>query len=125
MTRCCRRGNAADIIEQLIAYGRDIVHPNCVTEYGGPSFDRNALSDRGRKYPSEMRGPGRRAVASQRSCVPTLFLRRARPLAPRPQPLRGDHVGEIETVGLAIMAKEMGASRPRNPALVQSKNRFK
>jgi Anp1 len=32
----------SDIVEQLLAYERDIIHPNCVLEYGGRSFDLNA-----------------------------------------------------------------------------------
>src|SRR5262249_31139062 len=31
----------ADIIERLLATGRDIVHPHCVKQYGGPTFDLN------------------------------------------------------------------------------------
>lgn len=31
-----------DIIERLLANGKEIVEPNCVKEYGGPSFDLNA-----------------------------------------------------------------------------------
>jgi len=38
-----------DIIEQLLATGKEIVHPNCVREYGGPSYDLNAWRDK-KKY---------------------------------------------------------------------------
>ena len=48
-----------DIIQQLLACNADIVHPNCVLHYGGPSFDRNAWSAGGKKLLSDMRGQGR------------------------------------------------------------------
>jgi len=47
-----------DIIEKLLETGKDIVHPHCVTEYGGPSFDKNAWQDKGRKHMDNLRGEG-------------------------------------------------------------------
>src|SRR5262249_11505377 len=48
----------ANIVELLTALGRDIVHPNCVCEYGNVSFDLNAWTDGGRKHLSDLRGLG-------------------------------------------------------------------
>jgi peptide chain release factor subunit 1 len=112
----------ANIIEQLTALDRDIVQPNCVVESGGASFDLNAWTDGGRKHLSDLRGQG---VVRLQSVGGTMLLVRAdrhrdglvfppffygaRSRWVRdPHPLRGSHVGEIETEGLAIMAKDMG-----------------
>jgi peptide chain release factor subunit 1 len=112
----------ADIIERLLAYDQDIVHPNCVIEFGGPSFDRNAWSDSGRKHLSDLRGQGIvrlesvggtmllvRADRHRDGLVFPPFFYGARSRWVRdPHPLRGPQLGEIETEGLAIMAKDMG-----------------
>lgn len=112
----------ADIIERLLAVGRDIVHPNCVTDYGGPSFDRNAWSDGGRLHMSDMRGQGLvrlesvggtmllvRADRHREGLVFPPFFYGARSRWIRdPHPLTGAASGEIETEGLAMMAKDMG-----------------
>jgi hypothetical protein len=112
----------ADIIEQLTALDLDIVHPNCVCEYGRVSYDLNAWTDDGRKHLSDMRGEG---IVRLQSVGGTMLLIRAdrhrdglvfppyfygaRSRWVRdPHPLRGSRVGEIETEGLAIMAKDMG-----------------
>jgi hypothetical protein len=47
-----------DIIERLLATGRDILQPNCVTEYGGSSFDQNAWRDKGRYHLDQLRKEG-------------------------------------------------------------------
>ena len=112
----------ANIIEQLLAWDRDIVHPNCVCEYGDRSFDLNAWTDGGRKHLGDLRG---QEIVRLESVGGTMLLVRAdrhrdglifppffygaRSRWVRdPHPLRGSHVGEIETEGLAIMAKDMG-----------------
>jgi hypothetical protein len=112
----------ADIIQQLTALNLDIVHPNCVCEYGNVSFDRNAWTDGGRKCLSDLRGQG---IVRLQSVGGTMLLVRADrhrdglvfpPFAygarsrwvRDPHPLRGSHVGEVETEGLGIMAKDMG-----------------
>ncbi|MBV8399086.1 MAG: hypothetical protein JOZ17_10135, partial [Acetobacteraceae bacterium] len=46
----------ADLIERLIASGRDIVHPHCVTRYCGPTYDLNAWRDHGRVHMDDLRG---------------------------------------------------------------------
>jgi peptide chain release factor subunit 1 len=111
-----------DIVDQLLAVDRDIVHPNCVIDYGGESFDRNAWNTGGSKHLSDMRGQG---IVRLESVGGTMLLVRAdrhrdglifppffygaRSRWVRdPHPLHGRVVGEIETEGLAIMAKDMG-----------------
>jgi hypothetical protein len=112
----------ADIIQRLLDWNRDIVHPNCVLGYGGASFDRNAWSDRGRKYLSDMRGQNLvrlesvggtmllvRADRHRDGLVFPPFYYGARSRWVRdPHPSRGTEIGEIETEGLAMMAKDMG-----------------
>lgn len=111
-----------DIIERLLAVEGDIVHPNCVNAYGGPSFDRNAWSDGGRRYLSDMRGQGLvrlesvggtmllvRADRHREGLVFPPFFYGTRSRWIRDQnPLTGAATGEIETEGFAMMAKDMG-----------------
>lgn len=111
-----------DIIERLLAAERDVVHPHCVTAYGGTSFDRNAWSDGGRIHMSDMRGQGLvrlesvggtmllvRADRHREGLVFPPFFYGAKSRWIRDQhPLTGTASGEIETEGLAIMAKDMG-----------------
>jgi len=109
-----------DIISKLIAVGHDIVHPHCVTAYGGKTFDLNAWSDHGTQTLHDMRGRG---LVPLDSVGGTMLLVRAErhrdglifPPFPygvansraRPEhPLWGK--GEIETEGLGIMALDMG-----------------
>ena len=111
-----------DIIEQLISFDCDIVHPHCVTTPGGPTFDRNAWRDRGRLLMHDLRGQGRvrldavggtmllvRADCHRDGLIfpPFFYGDRSRWVRDR-NPLRGDAVGEIETEGLGILAKDMG-----------------
>jgi len=113
---------APDIIERLIALDRDIVQPHCVLEPGGATFDRNAWRDGGAVFMNDLRGE---AMVRLDSVGGTMLLVRAdrhrdglifppffyggRSRWVRdPHPLRGPAVGEIETEGLGIMAKDMG-----------------
>jgi hypothetical protein len=114
----------SDVLERLISYDRDIVHPNCVREYGGPCFDLNAWADQGTKFMHDFRG-GPELVRLD-SVGGTMLLVRAdchRNGLNFPTYLHGgDHpavrpsswhkppreAGEIETEGLGIMAQEMG-----------------
>jgi Anp1 len=111
-----------DIIETLIAFGRDIVQPHCVTEYGGETFDRNAWRDGGKKHMCDLRGNGPvrldavggtmllvRADRHRDGLVfpPFFYGGRSRWIRD-PHPLGGNIIGEIETEGLGIMAKDMG-----------------
>jgi len=111
-----------DIVQHLIVLDLDIVHPHCVLEYGGATFDRNAWCDNGRLHMEDLRGRGRvrldsvggtmlliRADRHRDGLVFPAFFYGARSRWVRhPHPLRGDQVGEIETEGLGAMAKDMG-----------------
>jgi hypothetical protein len=112
----------ADIIGQLLAVERDIVHPHCVTAFGGDSFDRNAWRDGGSQHMSDMRGQGLvrldsvggtmllvRADRHRDGLVfpPFFYGSRSRWIRD-PHPLAATALGEIETEGLGIMAKDMG-----------------
>jgi hypothetical protein len=111
-----------DIVQRLIALDLDVVHPNCVCVYGDVTFDLNAWCDNGRLHMHHMRGMGRvrldavggtmllvRADRHRDGLVFPPFFYGARSRWVRsPHPSRGDHVGEIETEGFGIMAKDMG-----------------
>jgi glycosyltransferase involved in cell wall biosynthesis len=111
-----------DILEQLISLELDIVHPHCVRTYGGETFDRNAWLDNGRTYMQDLRGRQRvrldsvggtmllvRADRHRDGLVfPPFFYGAQSRWARIPHPSRGHLVGEIETEGLALMAKDMG-----------------
>jgi len=122
-----------DLIQRLLATGKDIVQPHCVKEFGGPTFDRNAWRDRGRLHMEDMRKEGdlveldtvggtallvRADIHREGLIFPTFFLGRSIARARRDnlchsrfdflRAWRGDYRGEIETEGLGIMAHEMG-----------------
>jgi hypothetical protein len=111
-----------DILQRLIALNLDIVHPHCVLDYGGPTFDLNAWSDNGRVHMEDLRGRGRvrldsvggtmlliRADRHRDGLVfPPFFYGGRSRWVRDPHPIHGHQVGEIETEGLAIMAKDMG-----------------
>jgi Anp1 len=112
----------SDILQQLIALDLDIVHPHCVLEYGGRTFDLNAWCDNGRTHMEDLRGRGRVRLDSVGGTMllirgdrhrdglvfPPFFYGGQSRWVRSPHPQRGQHVGEIETEGLAIMAKDMG-----------------
>lgn len=106
-----------DVIERLLATGREIVHPNCVFEYGGPSFDLNAWREHGRLHLHDLRDEGE--LVRLDSVGGTMLLVKADVhrdgLIFPPfcygleNPLRRTHnFGEIETEGLGLMARDMG-----------------
>jgi Anp1 protein len=113
----------ADILTQLLATGKDIVHPHCVLRPGGPTFDTNAWRDRGRERMDALRGgtPLVRLDAVGGSMLlvradlhrsglifpPYLYGRESR-FARNPSPLARHGCGEVETEGLGMMAKDMG-----------------
>jgi hypothetical protein len=112
----------ADVIEQLLASGKDIVTAHCVTRPGGPSFDWNAWRDSGRVRLDSLRGQSLvrldavggtmllvRADLHREGLVfpPFLYGRRS-PFARDPSPFDALGVGEVETEGMALMAKDMG-----------------
>jgi hypothetical protein len=113
----------ADIIERLLAYDKDIVHPHCVREFGGNSFDLNAWVDRGRKNMHDLRDRGE--VVRLDSVGGTMLLVCAdahrdglvfpayryglkSPLLRNRNFFLNGGQGEIETEGLALMARDMG-----------------
>jgi hypothetical protein len=108
-----------DVVERLLAAGKDIVTPNCVLHYGGASFDRNAWRDQGRLHLHDLKAEG--ALVPLHSVGGTMLLVRADvhrdgvvfPSFPygvgSPRIRRDNHwVGEIETEGLGIMAADAG-----------------
>jgi GT2 family glycosyltransferase len=111
-----------DILEHLVGLDLDIVHPHCVNDYGGKSFDLNAWRDNGRFHMDDMRGSGRvrldsvggtmllvRAERHRDGLVfPPFFYGERSRWVRAPNPWQGGHVGEIETEGFAAMAKDMG-----------------
>jgi hypothetical protein len=113
----------ADVLRRLLATGKRIVTPHCVIAPGGPSFDWNAWRDQGRVRMDQLReGPELvrlDAVGGTMLLVdadlhreglvfpPYLYGRRS-PFARDPSPYDPRGVGEVETEGLALMAKDMG-----------------
>jgi GT2 family glycosyltransferase len=105
-----------DIIERLLATGKDIVQPHCVLQYGGHSFDRNAWRDQGALHIDDLRGCGE--LVEIDAVGATMLLVRADvhreglifPAFPfgRHNPCVRPGRGELETEGLGIMAGEMG-----------------
>ena len=109
----------SDIVERLLAAGKEIVQPNCVYDYGGPSFDLNAWRDRGRLHLHDLRAEG--DLVPLDSVGGTMLLVRADvhrdglvfPCFPYglPNPkIRTNNywMGELETEGLGIMASDLG-----------------
>lgn len=113
-----------DIIELLTMFGKDVVHPNCVREWGGPSYDLNAWVDKGALHLDDLRPRG--FMVELHAVGGTMLLVRAdrhrdgliwpafRYGLPNPR-IRTDpatigrpELGEIETEGLAMMAHDMG-----------------
>jgi hypothetical protein len=105
----------ADIIERLLAAGKDIVQPHCVLEYGGPSFDQNAWRDHGKLLMQHMRDEGElvelHAVGGTMLFVRADAHREGLIFPPAPYGIASGLArerGELETEGLGIMAREMG-----------------
>ena len=46
----------ADVLERLLATGKDIVTPHCVVEWGGPTFDWNSWRNKGLERMDALRG---------------------------------------------------------------------
>jgi Anp1 len=113
----------ADVLRRMLATGKDIVHPHCVKEHGGPTFDWNAWRDKGRVRMDSLRGGPevvrldavggtmllvRADVHREGLVFPTYLYGRESRYARNPTPLVGHGVGEVETEGLGLMAKDMG-----------------
>ena len=113
-----------DVVEQLLAAGRDIVQPHCVKAPGGPTFDRNAWRDQGRLHLEDLRREGDlvrldavggtmllvRADLHRDGLVfpPFPYGGRSRGIRDPNPMLGGNRVGEIETEGLGFLAQDMG-----------------
>lgn len=113
-----------DLIETLLATGQDILHPHCVREPGGPTFDRNAWRNQGKLLMENMRGQGplvpldavggtvlmiRADLHRDGLIFPPFPYAGGRGLARRPGPWASVGLtGEIETEGLGLMAADMG-----------------
>lgn len=111
-----------DIITRLLATGKDIVHPHCVVEPGGQTFDLNAWRNQGLQRMDSLRGQTlvrldavggtmllvRADVHRAGLVFPPFLYGRENRFARRQSPLDPSGVGEIETEGLALMAKDMG-----------------
>jgi hypothetical protein len=109
-----------DIIERLLATGKDIVQPHCVLDYGGQTFDLNGWREQGRLHLHDLRGEGE--LVELDAVGGTVLLVRADlhrdglifppfPYGsenPRIRKGRAGIDGEIETEGLGIMARDMG-----------------
>ena len=109
----------SDIIETLLATGKEIVQPNCVYNYGGPSFDLNAWRDHGRLHLHDLRREGELvrldAVGGTMLLVKADVHRDGLVFPPFPYGLPNPLIrtnnywlGELETEGLGIMAHDMG-----------------
>jgi hypothetical protein len=118
-----------DVIQQLLATGKEIVQPNCVLEYGGPSYDLNAWRDKGKRHMHDLRREGDlvrlhavggtmllvKADAHRDGLVfPPFLYGKGNPLIRARNGLGGwwkrwvrPRSGEIETEGLGIMAHDM------------------
>lgn len=105
-----------DLIERLLATGRDIVQPHCVLTPGGPTFDTNGWRDHGRLHLDDLRTEG--DVVRLDSVGGTVLLVRADahrdglifpayPYGHANPKIRG-HTPEVETEGFGIMADDLG-----------------
>lgn len=120
-----------DVVERLLATGREIVHPHCLKERGEATFDLNAWRDRGALGLGELRGEGElvrldavggtmlwvRADLHRDGLVfPAFPYGAGSPFARRPNPW--GTVGELDTEGFGILARDMGHQCWGMPGLV-------
>jgi hypothetical protein len=106
----------ADILEQLLATGMDIVQPHCILLPGGKTFDENGWRDHGRLHLDDLRGEGDlvelHAVGGTMLLVRADIHRDGLVFPPVPyglgHPLARPGRGEVETEGLGILAHDMG-----------------
>jgi hypothetical protein len=108
-----------DVIERLLATGKDIVTPHCVYHYGGSSFDLNAWRDKGTRHMHDLRGEGELvrldAVGGTMLLVRADVHRDGLIFPHFPYGLGNPRIrqnnywrGELETEGLGIMACDAG-----------------
>ena len=112
----------SDVIARLLAVGKEIVTPHCVTRPGGPSFDWGASRHNGQVRLEHLRDQELVRLDSLGTTMllikadlhreglvfPAYLYGRRSPLARDPSPYDPHGVGEVETEGLALMAKDMG-----------------
>jgi hypothetical protein len=105
-----------DLIERLLATGRDIVQPHCVLTPGGRTFDLNGWRDQGRLHLDDLRGEGE--LVRLDAVGGTVLLVRADahrdglifpayPYGHANPKIRGN-TPELETEGFGIMADDLG-----------------
>ena len=105
-----------DIIERLLATGKQIVNAHCVLDYGGGTYDLNAWRDHGRLVLNDFRGSD--TPVELDTVGGTMLLIHADlhrdglifpsfPYGEGNSKIRNGH-GELETEGLGIMAADMG-----------------
>ena len=111
----------SDILERLLSYDCDILHPHCVREPGGGTFDLNAWTSNG-QHMDQLRaeqmvrlsavGGTMLLIRADRHrdglIFPPFYFGRRSNWIRDVHPDGGTAFGEIETEGLGIMAKEMG-----------------
>lgn len=112
-----------DVIDRLLATGKDIVHPHCVKQYGGPTFDLNAWRDQGRVHMQDLRGGHDlvrldavggtmllvRADAHRDGLIFPAYLYGQNSSAARQEsPWNTGARGEIDTEGFGLMARDLG-----------------
>jgi hypothetical protein len=105
-----------DLVQRLLATGKDLVQPHCVLDYGGRTFDANGWRDHGRLHLDDLRGEGELveldAVGGTVLLVRADVHREGLVFPTFPYGLRNprarDGRGELETEGLGIMARDMG-----------------
>lgn len=112
----------SDILSTLLATGKSIVHPHCVVAPGGPSFDGNSWLTGGAKTMHDVRGEGlvrldgvggtmllvHADIHRDGLVFPTFPYGTQSPFIRQHNPMTGQRGGEIETEGLAVLAKDMG-----------------
>jgi glycosyltransferase involved in cell wall biosynthesis len=111
-----------NIIQQLLQVNKDIVHPNCVKEYNGKSYDLNAWRNHGKLHLHDLKAEG--DLVALDSVGGTMLLvkgdvHRDGLIFPpftygltNPKARQEENLwqGEVETEGLGIMANDMGVS---------------
>lgn len=109
-----------DLIQQLLATGREIIQPHCVTRPGGPTFDRNGWTHHGTRWLENYRGQSLVRLDAVGGTVLLVKADHHRDGLIFPafrygvsnESVRPIHScwerGEIETEGLGIMASDMG-----------------
>lgn len=111
-----------DVVTRLLATGKSIVHPHCVVAPGDRTFDGNSWRDGGRTSMHDMRGRGlvrlegvggtmllvRADIHRDGLVFPAYPYGTASPHARGRNLVNGELGGELETEGLALMAKDMG-----------------